>query len=113
MLIVTGIAYPLILVLIGQNLLPRPASDSASGLDPHVTPYDAFSQISNISKATGIPQTTLTTLVELNIERNKNSNLLAFAPNYANVLALNMKLVKQYPSIYSQFLISNQSSGRR
>jgi K+-transporting ATPase c subunit len=97
MLIVTGIAYPLILVAIGQNIFPfqsngsivtfngkvvgskliaqefkspkffhsRPASDSASGLDPHITPANAFSQISNISKASGIP-----------VENKKISSLL-------------------------------------
>ena len=144
MLIVTGIAYPLILVAIGQNIFPfqsngsivtlngkaigseliaqefnspkffhpRPASDSASDLDPHITPTSAFSQISNISKASGIPENTLRTLAELNIERNKNSNLLAFAPEYVNVLELNMELVKQYPEDYGEFLntVDNNNS---
>lgn len=136
MLIVTGIAYPLILVAIGQNIFPfqsngsivtfngkvvgsklitqefkspkffhsRPASDSASGLDPHINPANAFSQISNISKASGIPNNALRTLVELNIERNKNSNLLAFAPDHVNVLELNMELVQQYPEAYGEFI---------
>ena len=136
MLIVTGIAYPLILMATGQNIFPfqsngsvvtlngkaigseliaqefkspklfhsRPALESATGLDPHITPASAFSQISNISKATGIPENTLRTLAELNIERNKNSNLLAFAPDYVNVLELNMELVKQYPEAYGEFL---------
>ncbi len=136
MLIVTGIAYPLILVAIGQSIFPfqsngsvvtlngkaigseliaqefnspkffhpRPASDSASGLDPHITPENAFSQISSISKASVIPENILRTLVELNVERNKNSNLLAFAPEYINVLELNMELVKQYPEAYGEFL---------
>lgn len=136
MLIVTGIVYPLILVVIGQSIFPfqsngsivifngkpvgskliaqefkspkffhsRPASDSASGLDPHITPVNAFSQISNISKASGIPENTLRTLVELHIERNKNSNLLAFAPDYVNVLELNAELVNQYPESYGEFL---------
>jgi K+-transporting ATPase ATPase C chain len=136
MLIVTGIAYPLILLAIGQNLIPfqsngsiltfngkavgsklvaqefkspkffhsRPPSDSASGIDPHIIPDNAFSQISNISKASGIPENTLRTLVELNIERNKVSNLLAFAPDYANVLELNIDLVKRYSGAYSDFV---------
>ena len=133
MLIVTGIAYPLILVAIGQNIFPfqsngsiltfngkacgiraystrvqiskvlswSASSDSASGLDPHITPDNAFAQISNVSKASAIPENALRTLVELNIERNKISNLLAFAPDYANVLELNIELVKQYPGAYS------------
>jgi K+-transporting ATPase ATPase C chain len=136
MLIVTGIAYPLILVAIGQNVLPfqsngsiitfngkavgskliaqefkspkffhsRPSSDSASGLDPHIIPDDVFSQIPNISKTSGIPENTLRTLVELNIEKNKVSNLLAFAPDYANVLELNIDLVKRYPGAYSELV---------
>lgn len=136
MLIVTGIAYPLILVVIGQSIFPfqsngsivtfngksigsilisqefkspkffhsRPASDSASSIDPHITPENAFSQISNISKASGIPENTLRTLVELDIERNKNSNLLAFAPDYVNVLELNTELIKRYPEAYVEFI---------
>ena len=43
-------------------------------------------------------------MVELNIERNKVSNLLAFAPDYANVLELNVDLVKRYPGAYSDFV---------
>ena len=142
MLIVTGIAYPLILVAIGQSIFPfqsngsvvtfngkaigseliaqefispkffhpRPASDSASGLDPYIAPTSAFSQISNISKASGIPQNILTTLVELNIERNKNSNLLAFAPDYVNVLELNMELARQYPPVYREFVQTSNNT---
>src|SRR6478672_1700340 len=92
----------------------RPSSDSASGVDPHITPDNAFAQISNISKASGIPQNTLRTLVELNIERNKVSNLLAFAPDHVNVLELNMELVKQYPEAYGEFLkTGNSLDGRR
>jgi K+-transporting ATPase ATPase C chain len=141
MLIVTGIAYPLVLVTIGQSILPfqsngsiltfdgkaigskliaqdfkspkffhsRPSSDSASGEDPHITPDNAFAQISNISKSTGIPHSTIRTLVELNIERNKVSNLLAFAPDHVNVLELNMELVKQYPEDYGEFLQTGNS----
>ena len=60
--------------------------------------------ISNVSISSGIPQNTLRTLVELNIERNKVSNLLAFAPDHLNVLELNMGLVKHYPESYGEFL---------
>lgn len=145
MLVVTGIAYPLILIAIGQNMLPfqsngsiltfngkavgselieqefkspkffhsRPSSDSASGLDPHITPDNAFVQISNVSMASKIPQNTLRTLVELDIERNKNSNLLAFAPDYVNVLDLNTELVKRYPEAYGEFInTGNITQGR-
>jgi potassium-transporting ATPase KdpC subunit len=46
-------------------------------------------------------------VVELNIERNKVSNLLAFAPDHVNVLELNM--VKQYPEAYGEFLQTGNS----
>jgi potassium-transporting ATPase KdpC subunit len=150
MLVVTGIAYPLVLVAIGQGLLPfqsngslisivendggegegkrrnvgsiliaqefkspkffhpRPGSDTASGVDPHITPENAFAQILNVSEATGIPINVLRTILELNIERNKVENLLAFVPNYVNVLEVNLELVRQYPELYSEFLAPNE-----
>jgi K+-transporting ATPase ATPase C chain len=136
MVVVTGIAYPIILVLIGEYTLPyqstgsiltlngkiigskliaqefksakffhsRPPSDSASTVDPHITPENAFNQISNVSKATGIPHNVLETLINLNIERNKITNGLFFAPQYVNVLEVNLDLVKQYPERYQEFL---------
>ena len=145
MLVVTGIVYPLVLVAIGQSILPfqsngslttplgqsgegrkvgsilisqdfnsskffhsRPTGDSASGVDPHISPEFAMAQISNVTKETGIPPNALRTIVELNIERNKVGNLLAFAPNHVNVLEVNLELVKQYPEIYSEFLTQNE-----
>jgi K+-transporting ATPase ATPase C chain len=141
MIIVTGIAYPLAILIIGQSLLPeqsngslveingdivgsrmiaqefsspkffhpRAASESASGLDPHITPDNAFSQITSVSEATGIPENHLKTLVELNIAQNNAENALVFAPEYVNVLELNIELVKQYPDVYAEFL--NQRGG--
>jgi potassium-transporting ATPase KdpC subunit len=139
MLVLTGIAYPLILIGIGQSILPfqstgslttmngkkevvgsmligqefasskflhiRPAAQSASGVDPHITPEDAFAQAANVSKATGIPLNAILTLVELNIERNKVDNLIVFAPHYVNVLEVNKELVRQYPEIYAEYII--------
>lgn len=136
MIVVTGIAYPLAVLVVGQSVFPyqsngsiielggakvgsdliaqefvspkffhpRAASESASGLDPHITPESAFSQIPTVSEATGIPENHLQTIVDLNVARNKESNLLSFAPEYANVLELNLELVKQYPEVYSEFL---------
>jgi potassium-transporting ATPase KdpC subunit len=133
MMLVTGIGYPVSLIIIGEIALPyqsegsqmvwndkvigskliaqeftsskffhsRPATDSASTVDPHITPESAYQQIANVSKATGIPENALKTLVDLNIERNKVSNLVIFAPKYVNVLEVNLELVKQYPEIYS------------
>ena len=138
MILVVGIAYPVILVVIGQFALPyqssgslltfhgkivgskliaqkfkspkffhsRPASDSASTVDPHITPENAFAQVSNISKATGIPHNVLETLIDLNIERNKITNALVFAPQYVNVLEVNLDLIRQYPEHYHEFLIN-------
>ena len=80
----------------------RPATDSASIVDPHITPESAYKQISNLSKATGIRENVLKTIIDLNIERNKVSNLIVFAPNFVNVLAVNLELVNQYPEIYSK-----------
>src|SRR5689334_48232 len=136
MILVTGIAYPVILVLIGEYTLPyqstgslltlngkiigskliaqefksakffhsRPSTDSASTVDPHITPENAFDQVSNVSKATGIRHNVLETLVNLNMERNKITNGLFFAPQYVNVLEVNLDLVKQYPEHYQEFL---------
>lgn len=133
MMLVTGIGYPISLVVIGEITVPyqsqgsqiiwndkvvgsklvaqeftstkffhsRPATDSASTVDPHITPESAYQQISNVSKATQIPENALKTLIDLNIERNKVSNLIVFAPKYVNVLEVNLELVKQYPEIYS------------
>jgi potassium-transporting ATPase KdpC subunit len=140
MILVTGIAYPVILVLIGEYTLPyqstgslltlngkiigsklivqefksakffhsRPSTDSASTVDPHITSENAFDQVSNVSKATGIPHNVLETLVNLNIERNKITNGLFFAPQYVNVLEVNLDLVKQYPEHYQEFLSNLQ-----
>jgi len=80
----------------------RPSSDSASGVDPDITVEEANSQILSISDATGIPVNTLKTLVELDMERNRNANALVFAPDYVNVLELNVELVKNYPQAYQQ-----------
>jgi len=79
---------------------PRNSTDSGSGVDPDITPNEAYSQIPAISNATGIPANALRTLVELDIERNKDANGLLFAPDYVRVLNLNVELVQQYPEIY-------------
>jgi potassium-transporting ATPase KdpC subunit len=79
---------------------PRNSTDSGSGVDPDITPNEAYSQIPAISNATGIPANALKTLVELDIERNKDANGLFFAPDYVRVLNLNVELVNQYPNAY-------------
>lgn len=82
---------------------PRNSSDSGSGVDPDITPVMAYSQIPRISNATGIPSNALKTLVELDIERNKDANGLLFAPDYVRVLNINVELVNQYPDVYKEF----------
>lgn len=139
MVVVLGIAYPVILAEVGQITLPfqssgsilefngqkvgskliaqefesvkffhsRPSSESASTVDPHITPENAYSQIKNVSEATGIHQSTLRTLLNLNIEQNKVTNGLFFAPQYVNVLEVNMELVNQYPEVYNMSRVAN------
>lgn len=136
MVLVVGIAYPIIMMVIGDYALPfqsngslltlngkpigskliaeefkspkffhsRSPTGSASSVDPHITPENAFSQVLRVSKATGIPQNTLVTHIELDIERNKVSNALVFAPQYVNVLEVNLDLVKDYPEHYEEFI---------
>jgi K+-transporting ATPase ATPase C chain len=89
----------------------RPSTDSASTVDPHITPESAYQQAKNVSKATGIPENALKTIIDLNIERNKISNLIVFAPKYVNVLEVNLELVKQYPEIYSKLTESLKNTG--
>jgi K+-transporting ATPase ATPase C chain len=136
LILATGIAYPLLLVAIGQISLPfqsngslltfdgkvigskliaqefksdkffhiRPAANSTSGVDPHITPEDAYSQVARVSNATGLQQNLLKTAIQLNIERNKVSNAVAFAPQYVNVLEVNLDLLTGYPEIYQEFI---------
>jgi K+-transporting ATPase ATPase C chain len=89
--------------LIAQNFtLPiffHPRNDSASGVDPDITLQDAYSQISRISNATGIPADSLTYIVN----QTQEGTLWIFGSPYVNVLRINLALIKEYPSIYSRF----------
>jgi potassium-transporting ATPase KdpC subunit len=145
MILACGIAYPLLLVLVGNVTLPfqstgsmltldgkvvgskliaqefksdklfhiRPAANSTSTVDPHITPEDAYSQIPRITMATGLPQSTLKTAVQYNVEKNKVSNVLIFAPPYVNVLEVNLDLISGYPDIYQGFVKTNNTNGVR
>ena len=93
---------------IGSNLIAQtftlpvffhPRTDSASGVDPDITLQDAYTQIPTISNATGIPADSLTSI----INQNQEGTLWIFGSPYVNVLKINVELIKQYPSIYSQF----------
>ena len=41
---------------------------------------------------------------EFNIEKNKVTNVLVFAPNYVNVLEVNVELISGYPDVYQEFV---------
>jgi len=92
-------------VLIAQNFtLPiffqeRNESLSASLVDPDITLQQAYSQIPNISNATGISADSLTSLVN----QNQQGTLGLFGNQYIDVLQLNLLLIKDYPSVYSNF----------
>jgi len=143
MILACGIAYPLLLVLVGDLTLPfqstgsmltldgkvvgsrliaqefksdklfhiRPAANSTSTVDPHITPEDAYSQIPRITMATGLPQSTLKTAIQYNVEKNKVSNVLVFAPPYVNVLEVNLELISGYPDIYQELVKTNNTNG--
>lgn len=92
--------------LIAQNFnasvffFPRPASQSASGVDPDITLQNATAQIPRISAATGISNATLEGLVNSNIE----GKLWVFGSPYVNVLRLNVDLIKANPQLYDPYL---------
>jgi K+-transporting ATPase ATPase C chain len=119
-LIITGIAQVLLpyqangdLILfngryVGSNLIAQefsspmlfhPRNDSASGVDPHITLQDAYSQIPRIGAATGIPLDELERIVDQNVERT----LWIVGEPYVNVLRLNLLLIEEYPSVYQQY----------
>jgi potassium-transporting ATPase KdpC subunit len=131
-LLICGLLFPLIVTGIGQVFFPYQANgeiiqfngkpigsnliaqtftlpiffharnDSASGVDPDITLQDAYSQIPSISNATGIPVSSLTSLVN----QNQEGTLWIFGSPYVNVLRINIDLIKQYPSAYSGFSAS-------
>jgi K+-transporting ATPase ATPase C chain len=92
-------------ILVAQNFTspmffgPRNPSDSASGVDPHITLQDAYSQIPRIHATTGIPSEALQHIIDENIERT----LWIMGEPYVNVLKLNLMLVEKYPSVYMSF----------
>jgi len=77
----------------------HPWNASASGVDPDITLQDAYSQIPRIHEATGIPTDAIKAIVDANIERT----LYVTGDPYVNVLRLNLILMQDYPSAYSEF----------
>jgi K+-transporting ATPase ATPase C chain len=135
LVVVTMVAYPILLTGMGQLLLPgqangslmycngtpvgsaliaqnvsspklfhpRNATSSASGLDPDITPSEAYAQVAGVSNATGIPASSLDYLIQKNIAANQGTNLGLLAPDYVNVNQLNLDLIQLYPSVYTGF----------
>ena len=90
-------------ILIAQNFsLPvffhnRNETLSASGVDPDITIQDAMSQVPSISNATGISSDSLTAIVN----QHQEGTLWVLGNPYVNVLQLNLQLIKDYPSVFS------------
>lgn len=75
------------------------ADPSASGVDPDITPQDAYMQVTVVSAATGIPPSALNSI----INQNKQGTFWVFGSPYIDVLQLNLQLIKDYPSVYSNY----------
>ena len=94
--------------LIAQNVTsekffhPRNASVTASGVDPDVTPGEAYAQVPTVANATGIAPSSLDYLIQQNIAHNQAQNWF-LAPDYVDVNALNLDLVELYPVVYAGF----------
>ena len=93
-LIAQGFAQPIFFHTRNETSDP-----SASGVDPDITLQDAYSQISRVSNATGIPTAALTGIVN----QNEQGKFWVFGDAYVDVLQLNLQLIKDYPSVYSNF----------
>jgi K+-transporting ATPase ATPase C chain len=95
--------------LIAQNVTspklfwPRNATASPSGIDPDISPEDAYAQVPRISNATNIPASSLDYLIQKNIQANQATNLGYLAPDYVNVNQLNLDLIQFYPTAYAGF----------
>ena len=132
-LLICGIFYPFLITGIGQAFFPSQANGdlvqlngqsvgsnliaqsfsspiffhtrnetadpSASGVDPDILMQDAYSQIPSISSATGISVDSLMAIVN----QNQEGTFWIFGTPYINVLRINLLLIKDYPSIYSNF----------
>jgi len=91
--------------LIAQNFTEpiffqtRNETESASSVDPDITLHMAYSQVPGISTATGISSSALTNLVN----NNQQGTFWIFGSPYVDVLQLNLLLITDYPSVYSNF----------
>jgi K+-transporting ATPase c subunit len=86
----------------------RNQSLTASGVDPDINIPDALSQVGNISVATGgvVSTSALTVLVD----HNEEGTFWVFGTPYVNVLKLNLLLISDYPTVYSNYTIVQNST---
>lgn len=73
----------------GKSVPGDAVTTSASGLDPHISPQNAFSQVSRVATARGLPEERIHALVANRIEEPL-FNLLG--ERRVNVLILNLEL---------------------
>ncbi len=84
----------------------NPLTASASGVDPDINIGNATSQIPRISNATGISPSALTQI----IDNNEQGTYWIFGTPFVDVLQLNLILIHQYPSVYSNFIVSQNTT---
>ena len=82
---------------------PRNSSASDSGVDPDITPAEAYEQVPTVSNATNISQSSLDYLIQQNIAADSAENYGILAPSYVDVNSLNLALIQLYPSVYAGF----------
>ncbi len=64
-------------------------SASASGLDPHISPANAFSQAARVARARGVSRDQVMSMIRLHLEKRQ---LGIFGEKRVNVLLLNLAL---------------------
>ena len=74
-----------------MNPTPDLVTTSGSGLDPDITPQDAYVQVAMVSKATGISAVRLRKLI---VAQTKGAQLGFLGSPYLIVLQLNEALAK-------------------
>ena len=75
----------------GVNPTPDLVTTSASGLDPDITPQDAYAEIPMVSRATGISSSRLRSLIN---QQTQGMQLGFLGSPFVNVLQLNEALAK-------------------